>query len=554
MNRLKKSFWNWESKMSKSFKILKAMLSQDMQFFKLKSKSNAGPVVKILLPIVLFLLVIVGVGFYAYLFAEPLHEIGMTYVLITIFIVITSIFCLIQGFYKSQGMLFECKDDDLLFAMPIKKSTIFSLRVVKLILYQIIYNAIFILPAIVVYALFENPGISYYIVCVLMILFVPIIPTILATILAYLVKGVSSKSKAKKVIQGVLSTIILFGIFILFLNLQGIVSSIVSNAGTINSIAGNIYYPITIFSNLIINFNFIDFILLFVINIIPLILVIYLGTINYQKIVTSGKEVHTKAKSESHLLFFKRQNKITSLVKKDFVKYITSPTYVINTMFGLLIILVFTIAMSIAPEQILGLVTQKAETGITLESIYAFLPYFYAIVILFSSLLTCITSSSISIERKSFNICKSLPVSAGEILFSKFLFGMIVMFPIIFVSTLVFVLRFSVPLGLSILLLALAVFAPVLSAILGLVANLLFPKMDSSSDVEIVKQSIATTICIFAGILLTGIASAIVFTNLTNPNLIWMMVGIFCGLLLLNAVLIILLRSKGKQWISNINA
>ena len=103
-----------------------------------------------------------------------------------------------EGIYKSQGILFEARDNDLLFSLPIKKSQILLVRIIKLLAFQFIYNLMFILPAFVIYIYFERPGINFYLISLLMSLLISIIPTIVSSILGYMVKLVSSKFKSKK--------------------------------------------------------------------------------------------------------------------------------------------------------------------------------------------------------------------------------------------------------------------------------------------------------------------------------------------------------------------
>ena len=89
---------------------------------------------------------------------------GLTYILLSIWMMGISVLTLFEGIYKSQGILYDAKDNDLLMSLPINKSTILFVRIVKLILFQILYNLIFMLPAIGVYIYFENPSISFYLI------------------------------------------------------------------------------------------------------------------------------------------------------------------------------------------------------------------------------------------------------------------------------------------------------------------------------------------------------------------------------------------------------
>ena len=207
----------------KTLSLLKAVLTEDMNMFKYSAGKNASTKKKILLPVFLFLVVAYSIGYYAYVIGKPLHEIGLTYVMLSLFIFMVSIITIIEGIYKSQGILFECKDNDLLFSLPIKRSQILFVRIFKLILFQYIYNLMFLLPAFVIYIYFEHPSISFYIISFIMTILIPIIPTVISSILGYLVKLVSSKFKSKKIIQTILSSIIFMGIFFLSFNLNNFI-------------------------------------------------------------------------------------------------------------------------------------------------------------------------------------------------------------------------------------------------------------------------------------------------------------------------------------------
>ena len=168
--------------MGKLVSLLKATMSQDMNLFKFKNK-NESKTRKIVLPIVLTIIVMFSIGSYAAILAEELAPNHLTYIVLTMFIIITSLLTLIEGVYKSQGILFEARDNDLLFSLPISKSKIFFTRVFKLISFQFLYNSLFMLPAMIVYAMYEKPNVSFYIISLIMLILLPIIPTIIHDII-----------------------------------------------------------------------------------------------------------------------------------------------------------------------------------------------------------------------------------------------------------------------------------------------------------------------------------------------------------------------------------
>ena len=95
--------------MEKLVSLLKAAMSQDMQLFKINSKSGSKTA-KIILPIVLALILMFSIGSYTAMLAETLAPHNLTYVILTIFILVTSLLTIIEGIYKSQGILFEAKE------------------------------------------------------------------------------------------------------------------------------------------------------------------------------------------------------------------------------------------------------------------------------------------------------------------------------------------------------------------------------------------------------------------------------------------------------------
>ena len=198
--------------MKKLISLLKATMSQDMSIFRIRTK-NKSKINKIILPIFLTLVVMFAIGSYAEMFAAVLAPNNLTYIVLTMFIMFTSLLTVIEGIYKSQGILFEAKDNDLLFSLPISKSKIFFTRVFKLISFQFLYNSLFMLPAIIVYAMYEKPNLSFYILSLIMLVLLPIIPTIVSCIIGYIIKGLSSKFKARNLIQIVLTSIMIVFIF-----------------------------------------------------------------------------------------------------------------------------------------------------------------------------------------------------------------------------------------------------------------------------------------------------------------------------------------------------
>ena len=499
--------------MKKLISLLKATMSQDMSLFKIKSK-NESKFSKIILPIVLALIVMFSVGSYAAMLAEELVKYNLTYIILTIFIMLTSLLTIIEGVYKSQGILFEAKDNDLLFSMPISKSKIFFTRLFKLISFEFLYNSLFMFPAMLVYAMYEKTSISFYIISLIMLVLLPIIPTIVACIIGYIIKGLASRFKAKNVIQVILTTIMLLFIFYASFNIQGLIANIIQNANSINEVITRIYYPAGLYINLIQNFNILDSVVLFAINIIPAILFIYVASIFYFKITSKlGEKSNNKKKvnwGKSADKTFKVKSQLLGLINKEMKRFFSSPVFIINAGFGMVLMIVATIAMSINFDGMVEVILQGENIGISIDEIKAMKPKIYYAFVVFATCMTSITSSMISLEGKSFNITNSLPVLPEKILLAKVLTSNIISIPVVLICDIIFFVVFKVAIIDIVFILLVSIIMPTFTALVGILMNLKYPKMNATSDTEVVKQSMSSAVSVFIGLFVGMLSIAII--------------------------------------------
>ena len=535
--------------MKKFISLIKAMFSQDMSFFHYKTKTKSK-IMKVIFPFFLGAILMCSVGMYAYMIAEPLAKVKLTYVMLTLFMFMVTVVTFMEGMYKSQGILFDSKDNDLLLSLPIPKSKIFALRVIKLLTFQFIYNLFFILPAYVIFIYFDRPGINFYILSFLMLFLLPIIPTVLSVILGYIVKGISSRFKAKKIIQTILSLVLFLGVFFLSYNMENLVTKLTQNATSINDALTKLYYPVGSYITLIHEFNFIELVKLLLVNIVPLIIVIYIGSIHYFEIISKSKE--TASSSESN-----KQEKIVvntplkSFVKKELNRFFSSPIYMFNTSFGLLIMVIVSISLCVNSDDLIHMITQNEGINININRVYEMLPKLFIQLIIFVGCMTSITSSSISLEGKSFNITKSLPVKAEIILLSKIITSNIITLPLMIISDFLFIIKFHLSIIDILFIFAFTFVIPIFTSLLGLIVNLKYPKMNASNDTEVVKQSMSTMVSVFVGMIIFAISTVVMIKYFKHINIILPIE--FVLFLLFIIVLWNLLKSYGTRRIREIN-
>ena len=488
--------------MKKYLSLIKACMTENMSIFKISSKKQSKTSKK-MLPIFVFICLFFSVWTYANMFMEPLVKIHLEYVLLTLFVIVTAFLTLIEGIYKSGSLLFNCKDDNLLFSLPIKKSTVLFVRVLKFYAFEVLYNALFLIPAIVVYIRYVQVDMTFYISSIIAILVLPIIPIVISCIIGAFISAVSSKFKLKNFAQIVLTTILLLAIMYLSFNLQVVVNNLAENATSINDLITKLYYPAGAYINLITEFNVSDLLIFIGINLgIFLITILLLGAI-YFKINSSVKAVKKVSKNTEYKI--KVRKPILALMHKEFKRFTSSPVFIINAGFGLVLFIVICVGINLRIEKVIESLANQ-EIMITAEQIYLYIPVILFGLICFTSFMTSITSSMISLEGKTFNILKSLPIKPFRIIFSKVLTAAVIMIPCILIGNLILFIKFSFNTA-EILLITIASFVlPLISATLGILVNLKYPKMDAENDTEVVKQSMSSMVAVFSGLFISGLS------------------------------------------------
>ena len=495
-------------KMKKLISLLKATMSQDMNIFRIKQKGKTK-LSKIAFPIILAGVIMFIIGGNARLLVEILAPMGLTHILLSLFIVLVSVLTIIEGAYKSQGILFDSKDSDLLFSLPITKRRVFFTRIFKLMSFQFIYNSLFLLPAIIVYSMYEKTNCVFYIVSAIMLILSPIIPTIVGSLIGYIIKGISSRFKAKNAVQVILSCCILLFAFYMSFNQQGMLAGLKENAVNINDIITKVYYPAGLYTNLIQNFNFTDLIVLFAISIVPAVLFIYLAGIFYFKLTSKSTEKGIGKKFVVKENTYNVKKPLKALIYKELKRFLSSPVFIINSALGLLLIVVATAGLVVNFNGLVNSFVGSMELQISMDEIMSYIPKVYFCFVVFTSLMTSITSSMISLEGKNIDITKSLPVPSKNILLAKILTSNLISIPIILICDVAFCILCKVEIINIVLIISASIVVPTFSAILGLIINLKHPKLDASSDTEIVKQSMSSFISVSLGLFIGMVIVAI---------------------------------------------
>lgn len=483
--------------MKKIISLIKATMTDNMNIFKIKNTNGK----KTILPIILAIICMFSVGSYANMIIEPLTSIKSEYILLSLFTIVTFFLTLVEGIYKSSNLLFNCKDDNLLFSLPIKRRTVLFIRIFKFYVFELLYNSLFLFPAMTVYAINVKVGINYYIVSLFMLLLLPTIPIVISCLIGGIISSTSSKFKFKNMAQVIVTTLLLLVIFYFSFNMKNILSNFTNSASHINSIITSLYYPANAYVKMVTNFNIVDLIIFIVINILLLIIGIYIMSIRYFKINSRVKEERNSSKSKKYIV--KVNSPKISLIKKELNRFFNTPVFMINAGFGLVLFIIGITLICFKFDSITKSFIMDGE--ISIKEINSYIPIILYGFVCFTSFMTSISSSMISLEGKSFNILKSLPVKSTIIIMSKVATSVLIMIPVILLGDIIMFIRFSFNIVEILMIIIGSIILPLVSETIGIIVNLKYPKMDAENDTEVVKQSMSSMISVFIGMALSFI-------------------------------------------------
>ena len=495
--------------MKKICSLVRASMTSDMNIFKIKQKKD-NKKNSFMLPFVLSIFFMFAIWSYANMFFEKFAPMHLQVIVISLVVFLTSIMVIIEGVYKAGPLLFNCRDDQLLLSLPIKKRTILFVRMLKFYLFELLFNGLFFIPLIVAYLRWgEVIDWSFFLTSFLMLFMLPIIPIAIACVIGAIISSISSRFKYKNFIQIVLAMLVILFSFYLSYNMDFIFNYIAKNATSINDFIMKLYYPAGVYSKLITNFNFFDLIIFILINIIVFILTIFILSKFYFQINSRLKNINTSSNIKIDNLLIKSRPKIFSFIRKELNSFFKTPVFVINAGFALVMYIVAVIGLCIKYNDTIALFNGYFP-NIVLDN---YLSIIILILISFASFMTSITNSVISLEGNNINLLKSLPISVKNILMSKIYSALCITTPPILIGDIILFIRFRVSIVEMILLVILSILIPLISHFIGLIINLKYPKLDYENSSEVVKQSTSSFLSVTIGMLLFGITIFVVIKS-----------------------------------------
>lgn len=491
-------------KSTSSMNVLKH--TKDKQKRKNAVNSLVGTIV---LDIVLFVFCILyGIGLGAMGFGEALP--ALCAMVVTLMSFLFTIF-------KSNGYLFGFKEYDMLMAMPFSVKTIISSKFLYMYINSLPMVILINLAMLPGYALAGRLHVLNCLMWLLLMVILPIIPTVLASALGALIVRFGSGFKRRTVIQTVLTFIVILPLFFVQFFAQKIAQDnsmevIMENmSDTILDMAK--YLPNAVWFYKAINEgNIWYFLLLLAVSAIIYELFFVLVAKSYQKVNSklSGNTSHNTYKKAPQ----KQRNMVYAIAYKEFKRMTGSSVYMTNALIGeIMAVILGVAALFFKADQIVEVVMKGApiEPKVIVPALPIFLYFFLGMVAT-----TCFTPS---LEGKNYWIIKTMPIDPMDDVKGKLLFNICLTVPFGLFAMLSLSICFQVSVIEAVMMMLEITCLCLFSSVRGLKCGLKYRRLDWDNEVEVIKQGKAVSIYLLPNMFISMfLMPGVVFLNLVVKN------------------------------------
>ncbi|MBE5756015.1 MAG: hypothetical protein E7341_05025 [Clostridiales bacterium] len=425
----------------------------------------------------------------------------------------------------------KSNDTDFLLSMPISKRDIVLSKLLNKYVFDFFFVALLFLPYLIIYQIRCKFNVLILTMGLILTFLMPLFSIGISHIIDYIFSRIFNKSRLSKFFKSMATTIIFVVVMCLLLTTTSSYGSMIGFADLED------YFAKRAISNLLLKFMFTPDVLTILaicsLTLIPFVV----GFLLY--VLTLGKPQVTYRSKEKTLRFTSSKSPYSLLLKKEFYKYITTPAYLINTVIGVVLILVIGVFVGISGSD--GL---TSLFGIAIPN--SLLSGILALIFCFSSSTIFISAPSISLEGKSIWFLKAQPISVNTIFLSKASLHLMITEPALIIASIVTSICLKFTLLEFLIIFIIPTLHILIMCFMGLLLNLWVPNFDWDNETIVVKQSFPSFMSTILGMLLVGGIVGLFF--LFKHLELWQIFAIISGVYALLAILFIILTfTLGKK-------
>lgn len=455
--------------------------------------------------IALYVLLMVGVvggmfAIFAAMACPPLVEAGMGWLYFSIFSLVAVAMGVFGSVFNTYSGLYLAKDNDLLLSMPIPVRYLLIVRLAGVYLMGLMFSAMVLLPAVIVYLVnaFSVPALLGGL---LLLISVSALVLVLSCLLGWVVAKISLKLKNKSFITVIVSLAFFAAYYFFYFKASELLQSLIENAVAIGGSIKSAAYPIYILGKMG-EGDFVAAAIIVIVSVVLVALTMWILSRGFIKIATS---TGTTEKVKYKETVAKQASASAALLRKEFMRFTSSPNYMLNCGFGIIMPPIAAVLLLIKGRVFAAMlaVTFGGESGI--------MAVLAAGAMCMLASMNDMTAPSVSLEGKSIWIAQSMPIEPWQALRAKLEMHLLLTEIPILLCGICAVIVLQPTAAESVFVIVLPLLYGVLFACIGLFADLKRPNLKWTNEIIPVKQSISAMFVIFGGWVYTAAVVGLYF-------------------------------------------
>ena len=458
-----------------------------------KNRSKAGTVGFIILYIVLFLFLAFTFFMVAQSLAAALIPLGYGWLYFALMGLISLAFGVFGSVFNTYAGLYHAKDNELLLAMPIPPRRILLVRMIGVYAMGMLYSCLIMVPTIVAWQMIA-PGVWPLIAQLLLTLLQGFVVLALTCFLGWIVALISARLKNKSMITVLLTLAFLALYYVVYFRISAFLRNILQHTDELGR-ALRTLYPVYAFGKAGAG-DVLSLLIFAVIALAVLALCIWVMARSFVRIVTMNRGDGAKKTDYRAQRVQKASGVPNALLRKEFKRFLGSPTYMLNCGLGLVLMVAAAIAALIKLDTVRGALELIRDN---MPALAGAMPVIGCALVIVLAAMNPVTAPSVSLEGKTIWLLQSLPVRAADVLTAKLRLHLYLCAgpTVLCAAVLAFVMKAGWSVGIYMVVTALL--ATMLFAALGLMLNLKRPNLSWTNETVPIKQSMPVAVVLFGG-------------------------------------------------------
>lgn len=377
----------------------------------------------------MLIIMVLALTYLSWQIIKTLIKINMAPVFLSGFFLVEILLIIFQTILASTNVYFFSKDFETILPLPIKSDELLIAKFNTILINVYSIEFLFGIIPLLIYGIFTNAGIIYFIYLILILIIFPILPTLIISIINMLLMKISKIIKNKNTFQIVITLLMLILVFVVeFLVSRTLIKQIDNDNGVIETESVSEFYnrtenankyflEINPTVNMLKNYNKFESILelakIVLYNFVFFMLFIFIGKKYYLRNILKNNNVYYKKLKVANIekKIKKKRSKSKAYLLKEIKNLIKNPTFFMQCIFPILIIIVsLTIIMIFATPNIKALMesdllNEDNPLKVNIRTICMTLG-----IIELLSLSVNISITSVSREGKSAYLIKVIPI------------------------------------------------------------------------------------------------------------------------------------------------